>query len=172
MEIRNHSKESWKFIEGTEERYSISTFGRIKNNGYTCETTGRIYPVRILVNGKKDNGYLHCNMRAKTKPKYIHRLVAEAFISNPNNFRCVNHKDGNRANNKVDNLEWVCHSTNQYHGHRELYNYNHYVLDTYTGVYYANAKECHEFSGLKTTYGNLKDKLGGSRNNDTRYVRA
>ena len=51
---------------------------------------------------------------------YIHRIVAECFIPNPNNKPCINHKDGNRSNNNVSNLEWVTYSENHKHAYKEL----------------------------------------------------
>lgn len=64
------------------------------------------------------NGYAFYHMN--NKGHLAHRLVAKAFIPNPENKRCVNHKDGNKDNNHVDNLEWVTHSENHKHAYRDL----------------------------------------------------
>lgn len=65
--------------------------------------------------------------------KIIHRLVAQAFIPNPNNLPEVNHKDGNKANNHVDNLEWITHRENVSHG-KLMYN----KTSKYSGVCFKN----------------------------------
>lgn len=52
------------------------------------------------------------------KPLHVHRALAEAFISNPDNKRCVNHRDGNKQNNALDNLEWASHSENMVHAYQ------------------------------------------------------
>ena len=67
------------------------------------------------------NGYLNCSVRIgnrKNKILTVHREVAKAFISNPYNKCCVNHIDGNKLNNNVNNLEWVTHSENNFHSYR------------------------------------------------------
>ena len=96
--------EEWKVIE-ENLNYEISNLGRIRNirNGH------------ILTPNKRKDGY--CSVLVLTGfKKYtrvlIHRLVAKAFIPNPNNYKEVNHKDFNPSNNCVENLEWVSHKTN------------------------------------------------------------
>ena len=71
---------------------------------------------RALKGREANNGYLRVYMRDsrdnKRKDRFIHRLVAQAFIPNPENKKVVNHKDSNRKNNHVSNLEWVTHKEN------------------------------------------------------------
>ena len=94
-------EEIWKDVQGYEGFYEISNLGRVRSTSYKG--------VRILKPAKTKNGYLNvvlCVNQVKTH-KLIHRLVAEHFISNPNNYGTVNHKDENKTNNCVDNLEWL-----------------------------------------------------------------
>ena len=98
--------EEWKDVVGAEEYYQISSLGRIKNKG-----TGEILKPSI------SSGYRHIELRyGINKMVLIHRLVAEAFIPNPFGFRCVNHKDENKLNNCVDNLEWCTYQYNATYG--------------------------------------------------------
>lgn len=105
-------EEIWKDIKGYEGLYQVSNLGRVKSlkrKVYAGRNRLRWQYERIMSNNKSNgNGYLivSLNKESKDKNKYIHRLVAEAFIPNPNNYLYVNHKDENRKNNKVDNLEW------------------------------------------------------------------
>ena len=61
-------------------------------------------------------GYRHAILNRKNRN--VHRVIAETFIPNPNNLPCVNHKDGNKLNNSVDNLEWCTHSENTIHAYQ------------------------------------------------------
>lgn len=63
--------------------------------------------INFLLQLKKSDGYFKINLRLNKVPKtvYVHRIVAKAFVENPNNYNCVNHKDENKANNNADNLE-------------------------------------------------------------------
>ena len=79
-------------------------------------TSGRFKKLKLY---KNRTGYFQYNF-SKKKTKEIHRLVAETFIPNPKNKPQVNHIDGNKQNNKVENLEWVTRSENQIHAHRVL----------------------------------------------------
>lgn len=97
-------EEIWKNFE---ENYSISNYGRIKNN-----KTQRILKLR-----PSHRGYLKTNISIKGKLKTVfpHRLVAEYFIPNPHNFKQVNHIDGCKENNKIFNLEWIDQEGNMKH---------------------------------------------------------
>lgn len=105
-------KENWKDICGFEGLYQISDYGRIKS----------IRRNKILTSSIHKKGYLHCGLfkEGKRTQRFIHRMVAEAFIPNPENKPCINHKDCNPANNKVENLEWCTHKENNHHKNHEL----------------------------------------------------
>jgi len=109
-------EEIWKDIDGYNGLYQISNYGRvkslIKHNG-TDE--------RILKPIKNLNGYLQVNLSKKGKLNIysIHRLVAQAFIPNDDLLKTeINHKDENKINNNVNNLEWVDHKSNMNYGTR------------------------------------------------------
>lgn len=90
--------EEWKNIEGYEGRYKVSSFGQI----YSYISDKMLKPT-IDSDGYEVVGLFLNNQQKKKK---VHRLVAKAFIENPNNYDQVNHKDENKTNNNVDNLEW------------------------------------------------------------------
>ena len=118
------NEEVWHDIEGYEGMYQVSNLGRIKslerktyNPSIFGEDCYRTVPEKI----RKPNimhGY-HCValvMNGKSKVYRIHRLVAEAFIGKaPTSIHQINHKDGNKSNNNVDNLEWVTPKENTQH---------------------------------------------------------
>ena len=102
--------ETWKAIAGYEGIYEVSDLGRIKSLKYGKE--------KILKPGKNHGGYLHVNLckDGKVEQPKIHRLVAEAFIPNPNNLETVNHKDEVKTNNVASNLEWMSQKDNNNYG--------------------------------------------------------
>lgn len=119
-------QEIWKDIKNYEGLYQVSNLGNVRSLN------------RIRKNGKKENQfYLHkgktlkpavqsvgykfvvlCK-NGKSKGYRVHRLVAETFIENPNNYNCINHKDENRLNNCVDNLEWCTIAYNNTYGTKQ-----------------------------------------------------
>lgn len=112
-------KEIWKDIKGYEGLYQISNLGNVKslerykqNHGVTQLVGEKIKSTRLL-----SSGYLVTDLYKdnKSKTAKIHRLVAETFIPNPNSKETVNHIDGNKLNNRVDNLEWATHREQNEH---------------------------------------------------------
>ena len=103
----------WKDVDGFDKNYQISNYGdvRIKRSDGSFK---QLKPTKF---GK---GYLHINLvkNGKQKSFQIHRLVAEAFVSNPKNLPIINHKDENPLNNCVNNLEWCTYSYNTNYGTR------------------------------------------------------
>lgn len=100
-------KEIWKSIEDFADKYEISNLGRIKN-----KKTNHIYK---NTNQYGDYFTIILYDEKHKRSTRIHREVAQAFIPNPNNYPCVNHKDLNKQNNNVDNLEWCTYSQNSLH---------------------------------------------------------
>lgn len=103
-------KEIWKDIEEYNGLYQVSNFGRIKNKKKE----------KILKLFLDTHGYVQVRLYkvSKNKSHKVHRLVAKAFLPNPNNLPCINHKDENRTNNKIDNLEWCTYKYNNNYGNR------------------------------------------------------
>ena len=105
--------EEWRTIEGFPD-YEVSNTGKVKSLNFNH--TGQ---PKLLKQNKMKLGYLQVllwSREKKVKGKLVHRLVAEAFLPNPNGFRCVNHKDEDKTNNMVDNLEWCTHQYNNSYG--------------------------------------------------------
>lgn len=101
--------EAWKSIDGYEGLYEVSNTGLVRSLNFN--NTSR---AKILKPGNNGWGYLAVNLCKDGIHKRIlvHRLVAEAFLPNPLNLETVNHKDENRANNNVSNLEWMSRTDN------------------------------------------------------------
>ena len=116
-------EEIWKDIEGYEGIYQVSNLGRVKSlervivrgNGATLPV-----PKRILKSAKNKDGYQLVNLwkEGNRKRMYVHRLVAQAFLPNPDDLPQVNHKDENPSNNHVDNLEFCTADYNTNYGTR------------------------------------------------------
>lgn len=117
-------KEEWRTIEETNGKYSVSNLGNVKRNEHytiVSPTSTAFYKEKELKSYKTVEGYLVVKLQTNGKAitRKIHRLVAEAFIPNPNNYPCVNHIDEIRDNNVVTNLEWCTIAQNNNHGTRK-----------------------------------------------------
>lgn len=135
-------EEIWKDIEGYEGLYQVSNLGRVKSLNYH-----RTRKEQLLKPTKSNRGYfkVYLNKNGKMKTFNVHRLVAQAFIENPNNYPCVNHKDENKINNIVDNLEYCTVAYNNVYGTRvdrvnESRSKPIYCLET--DKIYKSIKEC------------------------------
>lgn len=107
---------------GYEEYAEVSNKGRVIIKERIFENKGRkcFKPTHLATVSKTKSGYstITLHIGKKTKRLFIHRLVAKAFISNPNNYDSVNHKDENKSNNILENLEWCTHEYNNNYGTR------------------------------------------------------
>lgn len=105
-------KRIWRDIEGFEGLYQVSNTGQIRSLRF-----GKTKILKVMADNR---GYKSLSLykNGKGKTYRVHRLVAQAFIPNPNNLPEVNHKDENKANNHVSNLEWISHKDNVNYGTR------------------------------------------------------
>lgn len=145
--------EIWKDIEGYEGLYQVSSFGRVKSLNYN--KTGK---EQYLKQRKNSSEYLQVDLwkKGKIKQSSVHRLVAEAFIPNTYNLPQVNHRDENKGNNRVDNLEWCDRKYNINYGtarERMVKNMtgpckSKQVLCVETGVVYCSVCEVSRQTGI------------------------
>ena len=113
-------EEIWRPIEGYEGLYEVSSYGRVRSlDRYDNRNCFRKGKVLSLLKG--EYGYIQVSLyyNRKMYKKYVHRLVAEAFLPNPDNLPEVNHKDEDKTNNNVDNLEWCGRKYNLSYGSRQ-----------------------------------------------------
>lgn len=122
LSLQDLPSEEWRDIKGYEGLYQVSNLGRVKSLGRER------YPMRIMKAHTDTKGYLDIELSNGYKHRHrIHRLVAQAFIPNVDNKPQVNHKDCNKKNNCLSNLEWCTNGENQQHAfynglnHRERY---------------------------------------------------
>lgn len=146
--------EEWKPIKDFPD-YRISNKGRIQRVPNNKIKGGLLNPT------KEKDGYLVVGLFRDKKniQKRVHRLVAEVFIPNPNNYPCVNHKDENKTNNSIDNLEWCTVAYNNKYG-------NHYKKSSITmskpiHQYDLSLKYIRTFSSLTNAAKELKCSMGG-----------
>ncbi len=106
------NEEIWKLIKGFDG-YQISNYGRVRN-----VNTGK-----ILKPQTRPDGYIsiYIGKRGSQKNRKLHRIIAEAFIPNPNNYPEVNHKNEDKSDNRIENLEWCTREYNMSYGKYSLY---------------------------------------------------
>ena len=175
-------REIWKDIIGFEGLYQVSNHGRVKSLSHeVIRSNGNIqhFKEKILHPGSMTSGYYFVGL---TKNKIcknfaVHRLVTQAFIVNPNSLPDVNHKDGNKKNNNVSNLEWCSGSYNLQHAiniglvknqckicRKVTVKYDEKI------VIFETMKDCAEFFGFKRSWLQNRIKKHGLIFNYKGYV--
>lgn len=164
--------EEWRPIAGFEEMYEISNLGRVLSLHFRTRNN------KLVLKGYDRGGYRRVCLMMDGKRCFfsVHRLVAMAFIPNPENKPCINHEDGVRDNNRIENLTWVTNSENTLHAWRiglkkRLYGKDHHnfgrivseaqrqkhinnpsssrqVINTDTGIIYKSIREAADIEGL------------------------
>lgn len=137
--------EIWKEIQELNGKYSISSLARIRNNNSMV-----IKKVYVSPTGYECFSFQHNGIQTI---KNLHRLYAQAFIPNPENKRVVNHKDGNKLNNDLSNLEWSSYSENINHAYENNLRTNkkevvQISLDGFFINEYKSQKEAHRQTGI------------------------
>ena len=127
IQSTSYDEEVWKPCPDFEEHYEVSNLGRVRSRSvfiphdgsWNKDMNGYIKKVKIHNQQVNRYGYLQTKLckYGKCRQLTIHRLVAKAFIENPENKSQVNHIDGNKKNNRVDNLEWTTRSENVKHAY-------------------------------------------------------
>lgn len=158
-----------KYIKIENTNYSISNKGNVKNDKTN----------KILVFGISTTGYKFVNIKSKSTK--IHRLVAKAFIPNEHGYNIINHIDGDKLNNNVENLEWCTQSHNLKHAfniglRKPVINiegkngYSKKVIDLKTNKIYDSLSQVVRLNVCNVKYSALKAMLNGQNNNYTTLV--
>lgn len=154
--------EIWRWIHGYNKKYMVN------NNGVIISI---IKEKQLLINSRIDRaGYntVRLNINGQTHTRYIHRIVAMAFVPNHMNKPFINHRNGDKLDNRPMNLEWVTHAENIQHAHdlRLIPRPSERkVIDTCTNKVYPSIKEASKQTGLP--YPTVKGYLKGTRRNKT-----
>lgn len=136
--------EIWKPVVGYEDLYEVSNLGQIRSLGNTRGPSRFKGKITILRTEASWVGHLRVQLRkdGKSKHYYVHRIVAAAFLPNPDKLPIINHKDCNPKNNNVDNLEWCTQKYNaNYAGAKEK---------KAASFKRSNINGCHSKKGLET----------------------
>lgn len=123
LSLEDLPNEEWRFIPNTDNLYMISNLGRVKSvdSVRPFKKGFKTYKGRIRRQFPNWQGYLACfvtNRKMERISVRVHKVVCDVFIPNPNNYPCVNHKDEDKQNNRVDNLEHCTYAYNLSYGSR------------------------------------------------------
>jgi len=179
--------EIWKPVVGYEGLYEVSNFGNIKCLGreWVCgnRKSKRSISDHALPKHKDKKGYTNVNLRGEDgiqKHIKIHRLVALAFIPNPENKPQVNHKNGIKTDNMVENLEWATNKENVIHSYKNGLQIPtkggdrpqaRLVLNTQTGIFYDCIRDAaNTIGGTLKEYMWLYRQLTGYHKNKTSFI--
>jgi hypothetical protein len=154
--------EIWRPIDGYKGNYLISNHGNVK-----CLRNGLISPIKPRIDRA---GYLTVRLtkNGETNTRYIHRLVAAAYVPNHMNKPFINHRNGNKLDNSLKNLEWVTHAENIKHAYdiKLIPKYNEKkVVDDCSGKKYSSIKDASNDLSIK--YSTLRGFLNGRYKNKT-----
>ena len=160
--------EEWRDIKDFEGIYQVSNTGKVKSlsrrlwNGVAYFESEE----RILKGTVDDVGYVVVVLKKQSKMRRerIHRLVAETFIPNPNNYRVVNHIDADKTNNNVNNLEWCTHKHNIQHANKmgSFDKSKKRIRVIETGIIYSSIHDCaRDMKDYKVDYRHISDCIRG-----------
>ena len=178
----NEEVEIWKDVVGYEGYYKVSNLGRVKGverqftqfNSLTKNYNTKTLPEKIMKPHEDKDGYLKLQLTRDGEHNkfFVHRLVALAFIPNTENKPQVNHKQGNKKDNRVDMLEWNTVSENQQHAHdNKLYECQRGETNGHAKLTEAQVRKIHElYSGGNITQQYLADMFGVAGNAISRIV--
>lgn len=142
-------KEEWRKVVEWEEYYEVSNKGRIKSLARIRNSIMGQIPMKEKIRKlyHHPHGYMYVSLCKNNKSKYykVHRLVAKAFIPNPENKRTVNHKNGIKNDNRVENLEWATHSENAIHAFKTKLRFPTYAMKGKTGKDNVNSKSVTQY---------------------------
>lgn len=177
--MKSAQNEEWRDIAGYEGLYQISTKGRVKSLSRAIPTKGNSFRVsrERIMKCKKNERYATVQLQHKGKHKLVHRLVAEAFLECVDGKDHVNHIDGDRHNNCVENLEWCNQSENQLHAFRTGLQkpkpglkYGEHNYSKPIDVFSVDGIKLHEFDSIRRCsdvlglrYGSIRRVLTGER---------
>lgn len=154
-------KEIWlKYTDG----YEVSNLGNVKSlvKEHPCNKCSKERILKPTIQRGYKRVMIYIN--GKGKWESIHRMVAKTFIDNPNNYKCVSHKDENKLNNRVDNLEWCTHKYNMNYGVRNKNiskKNSRPVICIETGIEYSSLKDVTKRTGIN--FSHLSDCCRGKR---------
>lgn len=167
----NTEEEVWKDVPGYEGYYQASDLGRIR--GVTrfvpAGNTKRKIKGKVISQFENNQGYYRVglNKNGKTQHKYVHRLVGETFLPNPNRYPTINHKDENPKNNRADNLEWCTQEYNNLYT-KEVYGKKPVVgqnIETGKIIKFESIQ-----AAARAGYYNISSVLKGNRNHSKGYA--
>lgn len=144
--------EEWKKIQGSNDG-EVSSLGRVKRNGEICNL--QIDP----------EGYFRCSVGGVGR-KRVHRFVAEAFLPNPNNLPIIDHIDGDKKNNTVENLRWVSYSDNGKNCIQSAHRIEPIIginVKTKEKIEFESQSAAQKYLGLRSGSGEVNKVLKGKR---------